>query len=365
MSLPLAAACDMIPSSARNSAPGCGSSQPRFLFVKLKHIGDVLVLTPTLSATRVRYPDATIWVVVRAGTEGILAGCPAIDRILTAAAPEGAQRSRLNWWLDFGLIRELRHQRFDFAFELTDGDRGRWIAWLSGARRRCANTAVRPLKFGWQWCFNGASTYDWRNRHRVEKDFYTVSDFLDLDTPIPALAFAREPAQRPSLGQVPAHYIVLHPGTRWRRKRWSREKWIELGRHLLTRVAQLVVSVGPDAEEQALANELQAALGTRVLNSRGRLSWAEMAGLLYEARLFVGVDTAAMHLAAACQCPTVAIFGPSSPAEWRPWQVAHRLVRPSDAVLAQQPETEQTQAVEVADVIRGCEELLAQGQVAR
>jgi len=334
------------------------SGQPRLLFVKLKHIGDVLVLTPTLTAARAAYPSATIWVVVREGTEGILAGCPAIDRILRAAAPEAAKRSLLNWWHDFQVIREARRRRFDFAFELTDGDRGRWIAGFSGARRRCASAGVERLKFGWQWCFNGTSTHDWRNGHRVEKDFHTVSQFLALGNTIPPLAFVRERARRPSLGQRALQYVVLHPGTRWKRKRWRSDKWIELGRHLLSRVPQLVLSVGPDPKEVAVANQLQAALGRRVFNSQGRLSWAEMAGLLYEARLFVGVDTAAMHLAAACQCPTVAIFGPSTPAEWRPWQVEHRLVRPPETVLASVPATEQTQVVGTDEVIRACEELL-------
>jgi heptosyltransferase-3 len=334
--------------------------QPRLLFVKLKHIGDALMLTPTLSAARTNYPGAMIWVVVRHGTEGILDGCPAIDRVLTAAAPETVKRTGFSWWHDFMLTRALRRQHFDFAFELTDGDRGRWIACLSGARTRCANTVQRPLRFGWQWGFNGASTYEWRSHHRVEKDFHTVNEFLPLGETIPELCFVRERTQRPALGQVPATYAVLHPGTRWQRKRWLKERWIELGRHLLTRLPQLVLSVGPDPEEIALAGQLQAALGPQVLNSQGRLSWVEMAGLLYEALLFVGVDTAAMHLAAACQCPTVAIFGPSTPVQWRPWRVEHRLVRPSAAALANRPDIEQTEAVELAEVIRACEDLLAQ-----
>jgi ADP-heptose:LPS heptosyltransferase len=86
----------------------------------------------------------------------------------------------------------------------------------------------------------------------------------------------------------------------------------------------------------------------------------------------VGVDTAAMHLAAACQCPTVAIFGPSSVAEWRPWKVAHRLVlahrlvRP-DGVAAPESGPDdapvgglKTQDAALADVTRACEELLLQ-----
>ena len=44
------------------------------------------------------------------------------------------------------------------------------------------------------------------------------------------------------------------------------------------------------------------------------------------ARIFVGVDSAPMHIAAAMQTPTLAFFGPSSEHIWGPWQVAHRIV---------------------------------------
>ena len=116
----------------------------RILFIKLKHIGDALLLTPTLAATRKRYPEASIRVVVRKGCDGILEGCPAIDRLLTAVPPEPDKRSLLYWLPDVGLIRELRRQRFDYAFELSDGDRGRWISYLSRARNRCASKPAHP-----------------------------------------------------------------------------------------------------------------------------------------------------------------------------------------------------------------------------
>jgi len=44
--------------------------------------------------------------------------------------------------------------------------------------------------------------------------------------------------------------------------------------------------------------------------------------------LFAGVDTAAMHLSAACQTPTVGIFGPSVDWQWAPWKCPHRVCAP-------------------------------------
>ena len=122
----------------------------RLLFVKLKHIGDSLLLTPTLTAVRASYPDAEIWVVVRQGCEGIMTGCPAIDKLLTGAAPEAANRSRLNWWRECQMILELRRRRFAYAFELSDGVRGRWISCVSRAKIRCTNETARPLNWWWR-----------------------------------------------------------------------------------------------------------------------------------------------------------------------------------------------------------------------
>jgi heptosyltransferase-3 len=55
-----------------------------------------------------------------------------------------------------------------------------------------------------------------------------------------------------------------------------------------------------------------------------------LAALIGRAKLFIGIDSAPMHIAAAVGTPTVALFGPSGPFNWGPWQVANRVVT-SDA----------------------------------
>ena len=335
----------------------------RLLFVKLKHIGDALLLSATLDAVRLAHPTAEIWVVVRRGTEGILRGCRAIDHLLTAAPPEAKNRGPAQWWNEVKLLLELRRQRFDYAFELTDGDRGRILVGFSGAANRCVNTSFYKLNLWWRTWFNRTSNREWTSGHRVEKDFHAVNDFLAIGSAPPPMRFdlALTQSWAPVAGQ--SHYAVLHPGTRWKRKRWPMDRWVEVGRWLMGKGLRVVVSAGPDAEEVAGASELVKALGGDAISTAGQLSWAHLAGLLQRARLFVGVDTAAMHLAAACQCPTVALFGPSSVSQWQPWRVAARVVQPRGIRWDGKSGGEELMGlIESADVIgAGCELLSAGG----
>jgi len=332
-------------------------------------------MTPTLTAVRRQFPHAEIWVVVRQGCEGILAGCPAIDRLLTAAPAEKWNRGLLTLGAEVRLAATLRRQRFDCAFELGDSSRGRWLAWLSGAARLATDGSLRPLNSWWRRRFAllELPVVERKQCHRARKDFLVASQLLAMGDEVPPLAFARERMAEWTGAAVRRPFVVFHPGTRWLRKRWAAAHWVELGRRLVARGFQIVVSAGPDVDEIALARELEVGIGAGTVSTGGRANWRQLAWLLDRARLFVGVDTAAMHLAAACQCPTVAIFGPSHAAYWHPWRVPHALVGPPSAVVSQMrslslEEQEQnggllTEQVTLADVEAGCVRVLAETEV--
>lgn len=99
----------------------------RILVVKLRYLGDVLLLSPVVRALREAYPRATITALVNAGTEAMLEGNPHVDRILTVSRSLSTQ---------LPLVRALRGVRPDLAIDVTDGDRAALLTRLSGARRR-------------------------------------------------------------------------------------------------------------------------------------------------------------------------------------------------------------------------------------
>jgi heptosyltransferase-3 len=73
-------------------------------------------------------------------------------------------------------------------------------------------------------------------------------------------------------------------------------------------------------------DEVRKRLRQPAVDLAGQLDLKVLAALTAQARLFIGVDSAPLHIASAMGTPAVALFGPSGEIEWGPWQVAHRIV---------------------------------------
>src|SRR5260221_7107034 len=272
-----------------------------FLFIKPQRIGDTLILTSTLRAVKETYPEAEVWVLVRRETGGILAGCPYVDHVLTMAGSDDKKISLRTLGEGIRDLWRLRQVRFDVVFELSDHHRGRLFACLARARHRYSARLFGKMNWWERWRFTAQSTFESGHCHRVERDFYSVAEFLPLkaSTP-PPMVFDRERTKAWPEGGDLSHFCVLQIGTWKDYSRWPRENWRDVASYLLKHVDQIVISTGPAGHEVEEALWLRQELGPRVVCTKGRTTWAQVAGLLYQARLYVGHDTAAMHFAAAC-----------------------------------------------------------------
>ncbi|MEO6745312.1 MAG: glycosyltransferase family 9 protein, partial [Caldimonas sp.] len=82
------------------------------------------------------------------------------------------------------------------------------------------------------------------------------------------------------------------------------------------------------ARTAEVAQGVGAADDGRVLDVAGRLDLNQMVTLLRGAALYIGPDTSITHLAAACDTPVVALFGPIDPRLWGPWPQGHAVEQP-------------------------------------
>ena len=124
-------------------------------------------------------------------------------------------------------------------------------------------------------------------------------------------------------GQLNQAYAVLHPGPLTAYKRWPLAYWQQLITWLTQQGLQVVLSASSAKQDLQLNHDILSLLdeSTRkqVIDTAGKLSIPQAGTLLRGAALYIGVDTSITHLAAACNTPTIALFGATPPTNFGPW----------------------------------------------
>lgn len=303
----------------------------RALVIKLRHHGDVLLTSPVFSSLKAAAPHCSIDALVYADTAPMLMEHPAIDKI--HCIERGSRRR--NFLRDLGaewrLLQTLRNRRYDLVVHLTDHPRGGWMTYLMSPR-----WAVAPKRDGlvWKKAFSHIfSLPRYPYRHTVEKNLDAlrrIGIHPDIDNKrlslVPGSAAEQRVEGLLSGLDMRGPFIHVHPASRWFFKCWPATKMAALIDLLQTHGHRVVVTAAPDARERAMLDEIRAYSTTTWPDLAGRLSLRELAALSARARLFVGVDSAPMHIAAAAGTPVVALFGPSGELEWSPWMVPNVVV---------------------------------------
>ena len=336
------------------------------LCIKLKHIGDVLLMTPVIRALRLAWPACRIGALVPSGTEGVLEGNPDLDTILTLDRGAGMR----SFWRT---VRAVRRYAPDVVLEMGEGDREAVLGWLSGARERVGYLPGRSR--AWRRLLMSRAV-PWGGQHVVEANLDLVRacgiqaepDRLVLK--VHPETRARMAERLTSLGIASNRaVVVVHPVSRWLFKAWPEAGCVEVLRHLAGRQGiAVVVTSGPDAKEVGAARRILTRAAVPVIDLVGRTTLPELAAILERAALFVGVDSAPMHMAAALGVPVVALFGPSGEKDWGPWGREHMvltapfLCRPcgKDGCLGSK-RSDCLDAISAMEVIHAAEHLLKGG----
>lgn len=306
----------------------------RVLVVKLAHFGDVLLASPVLSVLKRHAPRAEVDALVYAETAPMLAGHPALAQLFTIDRAWARGNPLRRAGAELALLGRLRARRYDLVVALSDKPRVAWLTRISGARFAVtAERAGRPAL--WRRSFTHFYPLLRGNtRHTVEVHLDALrrigiqpgADERRVTLVPGEAAEQRVQALLAEHGLERGGFIQLHPGSRWLFKTWPAERVAQLAGVLQERGERVVLTGAGEGREAAYLERVLAPLRHPLVNLAGRLSLKELAALTARARLFVGVDSAPLHIASAMGTPAVALFGPSGEVEWGPWQIEHRIV---------------------------------------
>jgi len=309
----------------------------RVLVIKLRHHGDVLLTSPVLQVLKNHAPHIEIDALIYRDTQDMLIGHPAINQVLTIDRNWKKQGVNAQLRSEWQLFNTLQSRHYDLIVHLTEHNRGAWLARLLGPRYSVARNHPRAGN-AWKRSFTHLYPHPKATqRHTVE---------LNLDA-LRRLGIHPSPEER-RLVLVPGEqaeksvsellqkhevaegqFIQIHPTSRWFFKTWPVERVAALCDALHAQGERVVLTSAPDERERKMIEAILARTTLPPVDLSGQLTLKQLAALTARARLFVGVDSAPMHIAAAMQTPIVVLFGPSGDIEWGPWMVPHRIVTSS------------------------------------
>ena len=304
----------------------------KVLFIATRQIGDVLVTTPLISKARELWPDAEFHFLGYKGKMDMLKGNPDIAQII-----ETSDRPRFTEYLS--LFNQL-FQRYDLAFVTQPSDRA-YIYGLVAAFHRVGVLGGHPQgkqspsrdktqkQNAWKKFVSMHTVdVDYFNQHVITEKLRLLEAFVDessqlFSKPINVTPPVGEALTPVIASQLTQSYVVLHPGPLTAYKRWPLAHWQALIAYLVQRGLQVILSASPAKQDLQLNDDILSLLSddvrTQVINTAGKLSIPQAGALLRNALLYIGVDTSITHLAAACNTPTITLFGATPPTNFGPW----------------------------------------------
>lgn len=323
------------------------TSWKRVLWVRLDHIGDVVMSLPMLADLRAALPGCEIDCLVKPAVAPLLRATGLPLRVITYDTPRfPEQRSRFSFgplgrgagiFRTTALARRLRSRGYDAAFELRGDEVGRVLAYLSGA----------PVRIGPDRQFyeppgrrNGALLlthkvpFPREPRHAVLNNLELLSaaglpiQSASFRFPVPDSVRDRVDAKLLALEAEP-QLVAIHACSNDAERNWETGKWAALIQSLLERPEITVLMTG-STRDRAEVNAIRTAAGSpaRVLDATGRFSLEELPALFERLQLLITVDTGPMHIAAMQMTPIVALMRDDLAPRHHPWQQPDAVLTP-------------------------------------
>lgn len=315
------------------------NSARNILIFKLDHIGDVLMITPALRFLRLKYPETFITVVVGSWSKDILIGNQDVNEILIYDAYwfNRTRYKKLNIINTWKFIKKIRGRKFDVFYSL----RGDFMGILLSILFKI------PVRIGFA---NGGGGFflthpitPVENIHQIEQFLYAVGgndSVFDKKMRLPisdkergfADTLIRQYSIKSPLspfgkgGGAPKQnlgrgiFVGFHIGAGYPSKLWAPEKYGVLIKRLHDDFDTRAILIGGEEDREIIAETESIIRDAGAIDFIGRTNIKETAAIIERCSLFIGNDSAPVHIAAAVGTPVIVIFSAvNNPVQWKPF----------------------------------------------
>jgi ADP-heptose:LPS heptosyltransferase len=293
----------------------------KIIVVDFGFLGDSVHLIPALWEIKRIYPAAKLHTLSATVGAEVLKLAPCVDRPwaipLTGKSPP--------WWKHWGVLRALRRERFDVAFNFTGSDRSLFATAFIGAPNGIAYIGRKHFWNRWiraEWVARspgGLPVYEQRRQLLAAGGLSLQPARFDFKIPSTALQWAQS--------AVPKNSVHFSINASTPEKEWPLDHWIELAKSLLEAEPSLslIATASSKSRERERLAELAIGVNDPRLRKIENPEIAQLAAILQRCRLQIGGDSGVLHLAMALNVPTLAVFKQySGIQDWLPVGAQHR-----------------------------------------
>ena len=313
------------------------------LVINLMHLGDLMLVTPVLRTLRTNYPTAKISLLVDKKLADLVQYNKHIDECILI--DKKGVDDHLIPFIKF--IFKIRAKNFDLVINLHRNERASALAAFSGA-----NKIVGYSKPGFSLFFDkvmpnpsiahhlksGFKTrYVPGSQHQVKSHFDVLREALDItqiDDGGLEMWIPKEVAEDTTKifndnFKPNDKVIAFNIGASWLTKRWLDSYFAECADRLIDDGYAIAFLGGPMDIEivNSCISKMKHRDSNKVKVFTGKLSLAQVAGILDNCILFLTTDSGPMHIGVARNIPIVTMFGASPVPGFYPYDAKDILIK--------------------------------------
>lgn len=253
------------------------------LIIKLDEIGDLVTALPVFYSLNELYPDAKQTLVCKGFNNSFFDYLDYVECVN-----------------DF---EEVSENTYDLIVDLRGDEQTRKYALRHKPKLRLDRGGVRLFNK-----FNGGQ------KNEIDTNLQII-ETLTNKQPSQSNRIVISEKERKTVDEYITHqnadpFVIMHLGARDRSRRWPADRFAAIITYINEKYHMPCILVGgPD--DQDVNNEcLTQVINKNNYNVVGEFNLLEYAALCEKASLFVGNESGPLHIAAAMNTPTVALFGP-------------------------------------------------------
>jgi asparagine synthase (glutamine-hydrolysing) len=315
--------------------PRLAGSGPVLVY-RIGQLGDSLVSLPTLRAIRERYSDRRVILLTDRHPErkGFVSAWEVIgpSKLCHGVMYYDVFADPIRKWSTYlRLVRKIRSVRPSAIINLAPRTRMKdtrrdelFFRLLCGVTEYLSLQPDPAVRHARGSTLNRVDP-EWRRLTRV---LSSSTIFEPYRPELPRWARHEASLAKAELPNSATKIVAFGPGSKMPAKRWSAERFLNVGRAILDGELSTAIVVLGGPEDRTLGDALCQAWGPRSLNLAGALSIYGSAALLADCDVYVGNDSGAMHLAGMMSVPCVAMFSARDlPGKWEPFGGGHHILR--------------------------------------